>query len=99
MQFEIVSIYRSTSELVSVKVRMPAKDWNASRKALGHLYGVDISNHVYRSTGIKAYQPIVDDKQRSKGGYKIIELTYIDSEWTECNNVVRVDFVARRKAA
>ena len=85
MSFKVEYIYRLSPELVSVKVSMPIGAWNTARalSQLGHLYGVDISNAVYRSSGVKASMPTVDDSARAKGGIKVIELTYADSTWVD----------------
>ncbi|CAK9249691.1 unnamed protein product [Sphagnum jensenii] len=99
--FTIQSIYRLDSDLVTVKVTMNAKAWLDYRNKgqLGSLYGVDISNQVYRLSGVKASCPIVDDHAKSKNGVKVLELTYADAEWVEIDNVIRVDFAKRCRAA
>ncbi|CAM6004839.1 unnamed protein product [Sphagnum balticum] len=99
--FNIQSIYRLDSDLVTVKVTMDAKAWLEckAKGQLGSLYGVDISNAVYRLSGVKASCPIVSDRDRAKNGIKVLELTYADSEWVEIDNVIQVDFVNRKRVA
>jgi hypothetical protein len=100
--FKIESIYRHDSELVTVKVTCDAKAWAkmAAKGQLGALYGIDISNAVYQASGVQASNPIVSDQLRAKNGIKVIELSYADSVWVEPeNNVIRVDFFARRRVA
>lgn len=100
--FKIEMIYRHDADLVTVKVTMPAKEWLAckAKGQLGALYGVDISNQVYREFGVQASNPIVADDMRAKGGIKVLELSYADSTWIEpVNNVIRVDFISRRRVA
>ena len=70
--------YRET-RVHKVLVSIPVKEWNRYRKLgqLGALYGVDISNAVYRLySGIYATNPTVDDSARAKDGMKRIELYY-----------------------
>ena len=96
--FEIVRVNRVSSELVQVLVRMDAKAWAKYRAQsdLGHLYGVAISNAVYRDFGVKAYCPMVGDKANARKGIKSIELTYQDSTWAPIDNVIEVDFKSRK---
>ena len=98
--FKIESVYRSSSEFVTVKITMDVKNWNSARASgLGSLYGIDVSNAVYREYGVKAYNPIVSDRLKAKGGIKLIELSYYDTDWNEVNNVVYIDFVNKKRAA
>jgi hypothetical protein len=59
---------------------MPVKEWTKSDK--GFLYGIDISNQVYRSLGVKASHPTVDSSKRASKGIKTLVLYYEDSEWS-----------------
>lgn len=100
--FKIASVYRHNEELITVKVTLSAKEWFKAKNQgqLGQLYGVDISNAVYREYGVKAIYPIVGDRDRAKNGIKLIKLTYHDKEWQEpIDNVIRVDFQSRRRVA
>jgi len=100
--FKIESVYRLDSELVECKVTIDAKEWAKVRNAgqLGMLYGVDISNAIYKLAGVKASNPTVDDSAKARNGIKLIALTYVDREWTDApDNVIRVDFTARRRVA
>lgn len=102
MQFKIVSIERVSQGQVKVRVRMDAKAWLKARRAgaLGQLYGVDISNAAYRQCGVKAYNPTVSDRERAQGGIKWLELYYHDESWAPApDNVIRVDFINKRKVA
>ena len=99
--FEIKSVSRISPDTVLVKVFISSKEWLKARNsgALGQLYGIDISNAAYRQHGVKASNPTVKD-YRAIGGVKVIDLTYQDSEWVEApDNVIRVDFVNKRRAA
>ncbi len=63
----------------SVSIRIDAKRWHDLKKRgqLGMLYGVDVSNAVYRhDPRIYATNPTVDDSRRAKNGFKMIQLTY-----------------------
>ena len=95
--FQINNVRRIDAETVLVTVTMDAKAWTKARsKGLGMLYGIDISNAVYREYGIKAYNPTVADRDRAKAGIKTIQLYYADSVWIpKPNNVVRVQFAKR----
>jgi hypothetical protein len=100
--FKIVQVSRIDSDSVSVKVTMDAKAWRemSAKGQLGSLYGVDISNAAYREYGVMAQCPSVDDFAKAKGGIKVIELIYADSQWNDnFDNVIYVDFVSRRRAA
>jgi len=100
MSFKIVSIDRTSPETVMVKVRMDAKEWAKIKKQgqLGQLYGVDISNEAYRTHGVRAHNPTVQDSDRASGGVKWVKLWYADTVWgTEPSNVVNVDFQLRRR--
>ena len=68
-----------SSWLVDVVVLVPAKEWTKrkSKKQLGMLYGVDISNAVYAiNQNIPASCPTVDDRSRASKGFKTIRLSY-----------------------
>ncbi len=100
--FKLKSIQRVNEVSVKVCVEMDAGEWTKAKRdnALGQLYGIDISNEVYHLTGVKAYEPSVNDRNRSKDGIKLIELYYQDTVWQPApDNVIIVDFVARRRAA
>lgn len=98
---ELKQVSRVSSELVQIVVTVDAKLWQKHKKngQLGSLYGVDISNLVYRATGVKAYYPSVSDKTRAKNGLKVIFLTYVDPDWRPMSNLIPVDFVNRCRAA
>lgn len=101
MEFKIVSIARVDSSTVRVDVKMDAKDWNQAKikDYLGHLYGTCISNEV-NSYGVKGIEPTVDHSARASKGVKFITLFYKDSEWTPApDNVIKVDFINKRRAA
>jgi hypothetical protein len=102
--FSIKSVYRNCPELVTVMVTIDSRAWNDFRKNghLGQLYGIDISNEVYRTYGVKAHNPTVNESIKVKTGTttKIIELTYADSEWVEkMGELIHVDFVAKKRVA
>jgi hypothetical protein len=100
--FKIESVYRLDSEMVECKVTIDAREWTklAKQGALGHLYGVDISNAIYKLAGVKALYPTVDATAKARNGIKLLSLTYVDREWTDApDNVIRVDFAARRRVA
>ncbi len=62
-----------------VHVEVDAKRWHEykARRNLGQLYGVDISNAVYKADRrIHATNPTVSDRERAKGGIKRITLYY-----------------------
>lgn len=62
-----------------VSVEVPSEYWHKLRanKQLGQLYGVDISNEVYRTNPeIRATNPIVSDRQRASKGIKHTTLEY-----------------------
>ncbi len=98
---QIVSVNRVSIDSVEVCVTIAMPIWVAARDngGLGQLYGIDLSNAIYHATGVKAYQPTVDDHARAKNGIKIIKLTCLDSEWTPCDNVIRVDFINKKRVA
>lgn len=97
-QFTINSVRRTYTDHVTVIVSIDAKLW-AKAKAkgqLGELYGIDISNAVFREYGVKAYMPSVSDRRRASKGIKRIELTYLDASWREApDNVIKVDFIKK----
>jgi hypothetical protein len=80
MEFKIADIFRNKHlNTATVYIQMDAKLWHEVKKnrQLGYLYGVTISNEVYRSNkDIKAYNPSVDDRKRANNGIKYITLTY-----------------------
>lgn len=63
-----------------VVVKLDSKAWTKLRTKgqLGQLYGVDISNEVYKLTNqlVPAYNPTVSDRDRAKNGIKTIRLSY-----------------------
>ena len=82
--FKIISVTKSSydQDHVRVYVSMDVKDWNKARKqSLGQLYGIDISNEVYREHGVAASNPTVDDRRKARNGIKYLTLTYNDSAW------------------
>lgn len=98
--FQVKNIVRVNADTVKVTVTMSIKEFNKAKKdSLGQLFGIDISNHVYREYGVKAYNPTVDGiKTRAKNGIKTLQLYYRDDSWVYVDNVIRVDFSARRAA-
>lgn len=69
----------SAAWLVTVRVIVEAKAWTKLRdkRDLGQLYGVDISNAVYRiNKAIPASCPVVNDSARASKGFKSITLEY-----------------------
>lgn len=66
--------------VATVNVEVDAKYWSALKKKnqLGMLYGVDISNEVYRLSSqlIPAHNPMVDHNRNAKNGIKTISLQY-----------------------
>lgn len=100
--FDIQKVRRINTDTVEVIVTMEAKLWTKYRNSgwLGSLYGIDISNAVYKLEGIKAYCPSVGDSDRAKAAVKTISLCYADTAWIPApNNVVRVDFKKRERVA
>lgn len=100
--FKIISVSRYSADLVKVYIRMDAKEWHKLKKnsQLGSLYGIDISNAVYREYGVKAHCPTVSDRDNARGGIKRLTLYYNDSQWTNApDNVIQVDFINKRKVA
>ena len=81
--FKIISVLRLDSENVAVKVRCDAKEFNKikAKGDLGQLYGIDISNEVYRTRGVTACNPTVDSHGRVRNGYKWVTLIYKDDTW------------------
>jgi len=101
-EIDVRSVTRIDSDRVSVRVAIPAKQWQAAKRKgqLGQLYGVDISNFVYHACGVRAYNPTVDASRRAMDGVKFIELVYQDSDWTPGpDNVIHVDFINKRRVA
>jgi hypothetical protein len=100
--FKIVSVKKHWDNTVKVCVRMDAKEWHkiARKGDKGQLYGIDISNQVFRDYGVKAWNPAVNDRARARGGLKFIELFYTDPTWGATPpNVVRVDFQLKRRVS
>ena len=100
--FNIINVSRISSDRVKVIVTMSGFQWTITRDkgGLGGLYGVDISNTVYREYGVMACNPTVKDTDRAKNGLKTIELIYDDSAWAPAvDNVIRVDFKTRKRVA
>lgn len=72
-RFNISIIY--DDQYATVLVNMDAADWKKSDK--GTLYGIDISNAVYRlNDRVYAYNPSVDDTRIVRNGRKYLTLTY-----------------------
>lgn len=105
MEFQIKSVNRISSDTVRVVVTMDAKVWRKACKSygsmsLGCLYGVDISNAVSQGYGVKAWNPTVNDVERASKGIKTLILFYNDTDWAATpNNLIRVDFIARKRVA
>lgn len=102
MLFNIVRIMRVSLSTVRIDVTLDAKAWHKAKRLghLGQLYGVDISNAVFRAFSVKAYQPTVDDKAKARNGVKTVSLFYQDAAWVDKpSTVIRVDFSAKAKAA
>ena len=100
--FEITKVRRISIDTVEVLVTMEAKLWGKYKRSgwLGSLYGIDISNAVYKLEGIKAICPSVGDRDRAINGYKTISLCYYDTAWIPAiNNVINVDFKKRERVA
>lgn len=98
--YSINSVRRIDSQTVRVSIQCDAKAWSKLRDAgdLGSLYGIDVSNEVYKTYGIKAYNPSVSHNDRARRGVKSIDLFYTDSQWVDVSqltyapNVTHVDF-------
>lgn len=104
--FKINSVFRIDAATVRVLVEVDAKHWNAckAKGQLGALYGIDISNAVFQLHQVKAHNPTVSDRLRAvRVGtitLKTLILDYADSEWAPVpDNIVRVDFKARKRVA
>lgn len=85
MEFKIKSIVAiragySNEMDAKVTVSIDSKLWAKikKQKQLGQLYGIDISNAVYKlmNGSISAIRPSVDDKSRASNGVKSITLNY-----------------------
>jgi len=68
----------------NVTIQIDAKEF-AKLKAKGHLgqlYGIDVSNEVYRLSGraVRAHNPSVDDTRKASKGIKTISLTYYQDD-------------------
>lgn len=101
--FDIQSVERYSADTVRVVVTMIADVWKQYQKLghLGQLYGVDVSNEVYRSYGVKAYNPTVADRDKASGGVKTITLYYADADWKpkQPGELIKVDFQSRKRIA
>ena len=100
--FKITSVFRVDAETVRVLVSVEAKHWHAAKAKgqLGALYGLDISNAVFHMHQVKAHNPTVGDYGKARDGVKQFTFDYADKEWAPVpNNVVRVDFKARKRVA
>ena len=98
--FKVTHVRRIESRLVECRIEMTTKAWNEAKKDLGYLFGIEISNYIYREYGVKAYNPMVDGiRDKSKKGIKYLSLTYEDTEWKPIDNVIKVDFENKRKVA
>jgi hypothetical protein len=99
--FKIVTVSRYDAESVKVLIDIDADAWrdHAKRGDLGQLYGVDISNRVFREYGVKAYNPTVDHNSRAVKGVKRLTLYYADAQWKPAPlaQVIPVDFKTRRR--
>ena len=82
LTFKVLDVLSREDEyghtFTQARVAMPVKDWAKAKRLgqLGMLYGVDISNTLYREHNVQAYNPTVDDRQRASQGVKIIRLVY-----------------------
>lgn len=97
-EFSIKSIIAKTHDQsfggqkwrVEIEISIDAKLWRKykDRKNLGMLYGVDISNAVYRiNHNIPASCPTVDDRRRAANGVKTIKLTYFLNDAAMAENL------------
>ncbi len=77
---EIRNSYTAYDKQATCFLKIPVSVWRRYRDKgnLGVLYGIDVSNYIYKASNfkIKAYNPVVDDRQRARKGIKTIELTY-----------------------
>lgn len=79
MKFKIVKLDRGI-KFATVTVTMDKKEWTKANK--GMLYGVDISNEIYRRyPDIYATCPTVGDNQSATKGIKTITLTYLTMDY------------------
>ena len=83
--FKITNVYRIDDQRVKVSVQVDSKYWTKLKNKgdLGSLYGVDISNEVFRTYGVQAYNPTVSANKRCRMGFKWIQLYYTDSTWVD----------------
>jgi hypothetical protein len=73
-RFRIKSVHK-TKDHAYITIVINKILWEKQNK--GMLYGVDISNEVYRlHPDIMAHCPSVDDTARAKNGFKTISLRY-----------------------
>lgn len=72
-KFTVLSI-DDRYDYITVMVRISKKDWEKANK--GVLYGVDITNEVYKTRKNIMPCPTVSDKTRAKNGFKYITLHY-----------------------
>lgn len=97
--FTIQNVSRINDEIVRVCVSVDALAWAAHKRtdALGHLYGIEISNRVYQEYGVRATNPTVDHNTRAVKGLKTVILYYADTQWQEMpNNVIQLDRYRQR---
>jgi hypothetical protein len=83
--FKITNVYRSNDDTVKVSVQVNSKYWTKLKNKgdLGSLYGVDISNEVFRTYGVQAYNPTVSANKRCRMGFKWVHLYYTDTTWID----------------
>lgn len=73
--FRVIRTYKGTNYF-EVEVEMNNDIWKIQDK--GMLYGVDISNYIYRQfPDVQAWNPSVNDSARARKGWKRIKLTYL----------------------
>lgn len=103
--FSIVTVSKISSDTVRVLLTIDAKVWHKARKGKGAygvecLYNVDLSDAVREQYGVDTHNPTVDDTRRAVSGIKTLVLFYNDAAWLPApENVIRVDFMTRRRVA
>lgn len=97
--FKIVKIERIDAETVQATVRLADMTWARSSRlgALDSLYKV-ISHDVARC-GVKGPYDSASDGTNAVNGMKFVRLFYFDKEWIQLDNVIRVDFINKKRIA
>jgi hypothetical protein len=72
-RFTVLSI-SDRFRYIEVKVRIAKSVWDKMDK--GTLYGIDISNEVYKTHKDIMSCPSVDDKSRARNGFKYVTITF-----------------------